>query len=507
MGRAILPTNFYMSLIKNSIVLSAASLFQKLMGILRSVFVAHFFGTSSFLDCFLVALIPINFLKMLIGTSMADLLIPEYVKNKEQQKELFTSLFLGGLLISSVMFVIVFFTSPVIAQYIGAGFSDEKRELTEKLIKVLSVLIVFQVSNNILRSLTIARGIFLVYVVSNMLGSGILLVVIIFYPKYGQGVLSASVLIAEIAVMLYLIACSRHQFQITLHGIKKNLHILKDKTLSLVALSGIVGLERINPTIDNYFAGYLGKGSVATLSYGETIYASIVEITAGTTVSVLYPRLSEIRENDEFQKFLSRIIKNVVFVFIPVMALTIYYSNDIVRMFYQRGHFTPEDTTSTAKILSCYSLGMVFYQMRVLLARRLYVIDDRQFVIYVTLLSIAANYILDRMLIKFFGLQGIAFATSFVEMITCTVMFIRIRKGSFSLKEFLYMLKITILTVLLLFSIDYLIIKLLTPFYSNWIVAVIFFLVLWFFITMKMSLVPEDINSFFRKYMIKDKNV
>ncbi|MBZ0155681.1 MAG: polysaccharide biosynthesis C-terminal domain-containing protein [Alphaproteobacteria bacterium] len=491
-----------MSLIKNSVILGAANLVQKTVGMLRSVIIARYFGTGGYLDCFFVALIPVNLLKMVVGTSMAELLIPEYVKKKEQQKELFTALFLGGLIIGFLTFIFLFLSAPLVVDRIGAGFSPEKKLLSVKLLKALSVLVTAYISNNILRALAIAKGRFYLYSLSNFVGSALLLVVILFYPTYGEGVLPASLLIGEFAVMFLLIAFGLPQLRIR-RGIMENVSVLKDKAGALLALVAIVGLERINPVVDSYFASHLGGGAIAILNYADSIYSSIMDVIAGATVSVLYPRISEIQDNGEFQEFLSRIINNVIFVFIPVTAFVIFFSKEIIILLYQRGNFTAEDSVATSGALSFYALGMIFYQIRLILARRFYAVNERKKVIYVTLLSIASNGLLNYILIRFFGLQGIAFSTSFVQVITCSIMLLMTGKEHLSYIGLIYFLKNIVVASALLFLVRSFIIDIVPgPFY-NLAAGSAIFLSLWYFVCMKLSMVPDEISAFVRNSTIK----
>ena len=100
-------------------------------------------------------------------------------------------------------------------------------------------------------------------------------------------------------------------------------------------------------------------------------------------------------------------------------------SRPVVGVVYERGQFTAVDTEQTALALSFYCLGLVGYAATKVLAPAFYALDNVRIPMLVSLLSIALNFTLNKVLIDHLGLGhwALALSTSVVASLNFVFLF------------------------------------------------------------------------------------
>jgi putative peptidoglycan lipid II flippase len=89
----------------------------------------------------------------------------------------------------------------------------------------------------------------------------------------------------------------------------------------------------------------------------------------------------------------------------------------LVRLLYERGAFTPEDTLATAEALAFYLPGVVPNLLGILALRAHIVERNLHLVLRLGLLSVIANCVLNALLVGPLGLPGLALATTIVMVL------------------------------------------------------------------------------------------
>jgi len=102
----------------------------------------------------------------------------------------------------------------------------------------------------------------------------------------------------------------------------------------------------------------------------------------------------------------------------------------IVGVIYQGGKFKLYDTEQTALALSAYAVGLVGYSAAKVLNPAFYALSDAKTPMYVSLLSIAVNFVVAEVLLSVFhlGMVGLAVSTSTVALIGSLLLFEKLRR-------------------------------------------------------------------------------
>ena len=128
---------------------------------------------------------------------------------------------------------------------------------------------------------------------------------------------------------------------------------------------------------------------------------------------------------------------------IPCVAIFIFYSDPIVSLLLERGNFSRDSAELTSTTLACLAIGIVGRSVAFFNYRLLNAMSLPWIVVKIGLLGVCNNIILNALLIKPLGLQGIALATSFsitISMIISTLILsnhLQLRIFSYLLKPFL----------------------------------------------------------------------
>ena len=103
---------------------------------------------------------------------------------------------------------------------------------------------------------------------------------------------------------------------------------------------------------------------------------------------------------------------------IPIIALLIAFSEPIVRLFFERGHFTGTATEVVTSIQR-YSLLQIPAAMVMALAVRLIAsLKANQLLFRAAVLFGVLNLLLDLLLIRWMGISGIALSSAIVQLVT-----------------------------------------------------------------------------------------
>jgi putative peptidoglycan lipid II flippase len=102
----------------------------------------------------------------------------------------------------------------------------------------------------------------------------------------------------------------------------------------------------------------------------------------------------------------------VAWLMIPCTIALVLSSQDITRILYEAGKFSASDTTATAIAIEAYSYGLLGYGLLKVMNSYYYATSRTRFPMFVSLISIAANYVANAVLVKQFGHKGLAMTAS-----------------------------------------------------------------------------------------------
>src|SRR4030095_11183693 len=137
------PPKAHPSTGRSAFFVGAGILISRLVGLVRQRIFAHYFGSSAVGDAFSAAFRIPNFLQNVFGEgALSASFIPVYAKllaqgDEKEATRVANAVF--GLLafITAVIVLVGVLATPYVVTVIAAGFQDERRDLTIKLVRIL----------------------------------------------------------------------------------------------------------------------------------------------------------------------------------------------------------------------------------------------------------------------------------------------------------------------------------------------------------------------------------
>ncbi len=115
--------------------------------------------------------------------------------------------------------------------------------------------------------------------------------------------------------------------------------------------------------IDKVFASY-DSGMASTLSYASNLFITVSGVFVVAMSSVVFPAISQNFEHGEMdyvRELLRYIIKLMLSIFAFYLVAVVFFGEDIIRIIYERGAFTPESTKRVGEAFVIYSFGIFGY--------------------------------------------------------------------------------------------------------------------------------------------------
>jgi len=196
-------------------------------------------------------------------------------------------------------------------------------------------------------------------------------------------------------------------------AVKRVLVLMVPVTLSL-------GLINFNAVVDTIFASRLIDPQLAPTAIDKAfrIYMLPQGIFSVAVATVLFPSLSRLaarRDLDGFRRTVGLGLRQIAFTLVPASVASAVLAEPIVRLLYQRGQFTPAQTPVVAAALAAFSAGLTFNGTMLMLNRAFFSLQSNWVPTLIALGNLGLNAALDAAFYRV-GTWGIPLSTSVVNI-------------------------------------------------------------------------------------------
>jgi putative peptidoglycan lipid II flippase len=204
-------------------------------------------------------------------------------------------------------------------------------------------------------------------------------------------------------------------------------------------------------------AGHVISGPVSWLAYAFRFMQLPIGLFGVAIGSAMLPRIARNAAGGNLAQFrdtLSRALISTLLLTIPSSAGLAILGDSMIGLVFERGRFTSFDTHQTALALSCYAAGLAGFSALKLLAPAFYALGDSRTPMFVSLASVAVNFVVATTLVRFVGLghAGLALSTSAVSWFSSFALLFLIRGrigGVRGPQLFLAVLKISVASAIM----------------------------------------------------------
>jgi putative peptidoglycan lipid II flippase len=418
------------------LTVGVATFALKFAAVGRELVVAYQFGTGDALDAFIIAFLPASFAINVQIAAFSAALMPTFIRVRREDGDAPARRIAESTLLAAVAMLIA--TSLLLLALdewliglLTGGFAPEKRALTIELFHLLLPVIVIQGLVKFYGTLLNARRRFGLVAMVPMATPLLTVLLLLAAGRADPELLVAGVVVGAAIELVLLLPLARRLDLLVIprwHGLDPATRRIMGQYLPtmLGALTGGTALM-----IDQGMAAMLDSGSVATLSYGGKLIALLLAFSARPLSAAVLPFLAELAAANDGRRlrhtFLGWLALTVA-ASLPIVIVLWYFSVPIVRLLFERGAFTAEDTALVATIQGLYALQIPFYLAGVLGSRVLNALSLNQVTAAIGVLNCIANIAFDYVFMLWLGLPGIALATSAVYLCSSLVILVIVQR-------------------------------------------------------------------------------
>ncbi|MBI5374625.1 MAG: murein biosynthesis integral membrane protein MurJ [Candidatus Schekmanbacteria bacterium] len=431
--------------------ISLLTFLSRILGFGREIVLAKYFGLSDMRGAFTVAFkIPNLIRTLLTDTAISAAFLPVFtdlvVQNrKDEAYHVSSSIINISVIILTTIVVVCSLFMPYVVTLCAPGFTDDPilfKETSSLSVIIFPTLILFAVSGVLVGMLN-SYSHFTAPSVGPLLWNIIIIIVVMsFWKEIGIESAAWGILIGTFAQFVILIKPLKdlgvkYYFTIDFKNpsVRRVFKLILPVTLSL-------GIINFNVFVDTMFASFLGPRSVAAIDSAFRIFHMPMGIFAVAIGTVLFPVLSKFsseKENTKFSNTLETGIGQIFYLTVPCACIFFVLANPVVGLVFERGNFTSDDTVFVAKALIFFSIGLPFSSANTLLNRGFYSLKNNWTPLYVGVINIFLNALLDWILMQKYGHAGICFSTSLVSTFNFLALLLLIKKKtSINIKNILF---------------------------------------------------------------------
>lgn len=401
------------------------TLLSKVLGFVRDMVLAYFFGASAVTDAYYVAQTIPEFLFSLVIQAISVGFIPIFLEilekdGKEKAWAFVDNLSTIGIALVTVLVVVVYAFTDVLVGIFASGFDAETAAMAGMFIRISVWGVFFRLISAIDTAFLNANERF---VVPSLTGVPLDIVTI------------ASVALASFLNQPLLLAvgiAASYFFQMALQepfvrklkprrkwGLSlRDPHVKKMVALVVPVALG-VGANQINVLVDRTLASGF-TGGISALNYANKVDNILENVVIMSLATVLFPSFSKYAARGELKALsgsLSKAVAATVLLMLPCSIAAFYYSEEVIRLLFGRGMFDEAAVSLTTQAMQAYSVGLLFLSVNAVLIRALYSLKKVAVVSACSCASMVFNAALSFALVGEFGIPGVAFATSVANAI------------------------------------------------------------------------------------------
>ena len=417
-------------------VILVATLFGRILGLVRDQFVAYFFESSGTDAFFLAYKLP--YLGALTAASaLSSTVIPVFTQRYAtgRKKEAWglavsminlTALVLVGVTAAALLL------APWVVPLIGPGFDEATTSQAVGLFRILVPVVMFAGMAGLLSGVLNSVKRFALPAFSTSLAAVVTIGFIVTTARtWGLTGLAIGTTAGALVSVLALLPQLRGSGLSYRPAIDRSDPGVREvgRIVWPILIGAAVG--HVSIFVDQILGSLLEPGSISALNYSEKLFHLPLGLfVAGITVP-MFPLLSEhvaAKQPERLKSTLAFALRLIAFVLIPASVGLIVLRTPIVALLFEHGKFGPADTARTAWALLFYSMGLFSYAGRDTLTRVFYAYHDTRTPVKVSVAAVGLNIVVSYGLMQVLGVGGLALGTTIALTVNMLVLIQLLRK-------------------------------------------------------------------------------
>lgn len=415
--------------------ITIATIFGKVLGVIKDALISYYYGATSLTDAFFLAMsIPTVILGMFTA-STDSAIIPQYKRITEKQSREIADNHFSNIvnilsLICLTVCVFMFLFPSAFIKVFATGFESEAVKNANFFLRIFSsigvlhMLYCFFCTYNAIYYENKART------VLAFSTNFIVVIVTLFFHDSRLIALSIAFLFSNIVcAFLPIIQANGLGYH---HSYHINLQDPEFRTFCFLffPIMGSALLNDIQQYIDKNLGSYY-VGGISSLNYGIKLINIFDSVIVVGLSAVLLPKLAEYSARSEKGKYsetVSKVTKYLVMILLPLSIFIFMFSRELIQFLFGRGEFSENSVLIVSTISKTYAPLIVFMPLQSTLARFFHAIEETKLPFKLNAVSVCINTLLSVILMKTIGLHGVSLATSIATAFICLVYIVFVSK-------------------------------------------------------------------------------
>jgi putative peptidoglycan lipid II flippase len=428
----------------NTAIFSIGTGISRVVGLVREIVVASYFGTTGAASAYTIAFQVPNFVANLFANAaLSAAFVPVFTDllQKGQRREalrLASTLFWIMLIaLSAITAFFVLAAGVIMPLFTGPKFDGALNMLTIGLSQVLFPVVLLLGLNALLVGVLQSYEHFTIPAISPAIWNAVILVLlVVLYPRFhGQNhiyALAIGVLAATgVQVVMAMTALGLIDFRLQFHIDWGDPRIRQVFTLMLPVTIGL-GIVNLDQLINSAFGTLVSEHAPRAIDNAFRVYMLPQGMFSVAVATVLFPTLSRLasrRDPAGMRRTVGVGMRQINLLLIPAAAFMLVLSTPIVRLLFERGEFTPKSTEEVSLALFWFAFSLPFGGLNLLLTRTFFAVQRPWIPMRLAAVNIVVDIIVSIGLYKPLGIAGLVIGTLVANVIMTALQFHRLRIG------------------------------------------------------------------------------
>jgi putative peptidoglycan lipid II flippase len=427
-------------LVISTFIFSLATALSRVLGLVREMVAAYYFGARGPINNFTIAFQIPNLVRALVAdAALSSAFVPVFSDllergDRKRAWRVASTLFWLMLLGLGALTALFMLVAPLIVR----PFDPPNAELTANLARVLFPIVALLGVSGIVVGILNSYDEFSIPALTPVFWNLAIIAGLALGVPHANGsdaelyVYAASIVVGTLVQVLLPMPWLRgrdDRLRLVIDwrdpAVARTLKLMLPVTLGL-------GLINVNALVDTFFASRFIDPELAPTAIDKAfrVYMLPQGMFSVAVATVLFPSLARLaarRDLAGFRHTVSVGLRQIAFLLVPASVASAVLAEPIVRLLFQRGEFDAHQTTVVAGALAAFAFGLTFNGTMLMLNRAFFSLQENWVPLVVALANLGVNAALDFALYRL-GVWGIPLATGAVNVAGTAALLVLLRR-------------------------------------------------------------------------------
>ena len=428
-------------MLKASGAMAAATLFSRVLGMMREMVYARFMGDGWVASAFALAFTIPNLFRRLLGEgALTAAFIPIFKEKEKTHGEIemwrAANAVISGLIIAATVIIGVAMVGISLA--LAVHHFSESTELMLRLLRVMFPYMLLVCIAAACMGMLNARGHFFIPAMGATMLNIVMIASVLWLAPHMGTQLPEQIFALAIGVLVAGVAQAAFQMPtLWREGFRYRwVSPWRNETMRLVVtrmIPGTIGVAafQINVLLTQAIAFWVGPHIVASFNYAVRLMELPQGMFGISLATFLLPTLSALASDKNYPEFRTTLrhgISTLLFANLIAAILLVVLAEPIVRLLFERGAFTAASTDRASLALICLAPGLVAFSTVNILARAFFALGDTQTPMKISLACLTLNLLLAAALVVPLQQGGLGIANTITSVCNAGLLLFALRK-------------------------------------------------------------------------------